>query len=310
MTNEQLAVRIRAGENVAENMLQLWEQNQGLIGKLARRYAGYEEIEDLKQQGYLGLCDAVRGFRPEEGTAFSTYATFWIQQSMQRYIENCSGVVRIPVGARGKILQMRRFCAMFEKETGRKPSDREICIYLQCSKERLEQLRKAALAGQIKSLEAPVQGVDNEEITLGDTVADASDLEVEVMEKVDWELLKEIIWPMVYELPENCSDVIRMRYQEGLTLKEAGERIGAGIEAARQWEAKGLRELRKPSRAKKLRPFLEETREAAAYRTGGLRLFNRTGMSSTERAALRGLDDGRQCLPFVNHEGNRPTTEE
>ena len=301
MTNEQLVANIQAGIDVAENMLQLWEQNQGMIGKIACKYMGYEDIEDLKQQGYLGLCEAVRGYRQEDGALFATYASFWIRQSIYRYIEECSSVVRIPSGTRGKILQMRRFCAIFEREVGRKPTDREICLHLGCNGERLKQLRKAAIAKDTKSLDAPVQGVDDEEITLGDTVADTSDLEVEVMEKVDRGLIEGIIWPMVDELPGNCAEVVRMRYREGLTLKETGERIGGSIESARRWENNGLRELRKPSRAKRLRPFLEETRETAAYRTGGLGLFNRTWESSTERAAMRGLEDGRQWLPFANH---------
>lgn len=100
MTNEQLVANVQAGVDVAENMLQLWQQNQGIIGKIACRYSSYEDIEDLKQQGYIGLCDAVRGYRPEEGVKFITYATFWIRQSIQRYVEECSVVVRIPSGMR------------------------------------------------------------------------------------------------------------------------------------------------------------------------------------------------------------------
>lgn len=67
MTNEELVARIRAGVDETENMLKLWQQNRGLIHTIARKYAAYEDIEDLEQQGYIGLCDAVQGYRPEEG---------------------------------------------------------------------------------------------------------------------------------------------------------------------------------------------------------------------------------------------------
>lgn len=67
MTNEQLVIRIRAGIDVAENMLKLWQQNQGFIVAIAKRFQGYEDMEDLRQQGYIGLCQAVDGYNPDEG---------------------------------------------------------------------------------------------------------------------------------------------------------------------------------------------------------------------------------------------------
>lgn len=103
MTNEQLVIRIRAGIDVAENMLKLWQQNQGFIVAIAKRFQGYEDMEDLKQQGYIGLCQAVDGYNPDEGVPFINYAGFWIRQSMQRYIEDCGSVVRIPVDLRSMI---------------------------------------------------------------------------------------------------------------------------------------------------------------------------------------------------------------
>lgn len=78
MSNKQLVLRIKAGENVADNMLQLWQQNQGFIRSIAKKYAAYEEIEDLIQQGYFGMCNAVNGYDPENGVSFLHYASFWI----------------------------------------------------------------------------------------------------------------------------------------------------------------------------------------------------------------------------------------
>ena len=79
MTNEQLVIRIKAGIDVANNMLQLWQQNQGYITSIAKRFQGYEDKEDLMQQGYIGLCNAVDGYNPDEGVLFLTYAGFWIR---------------------------------------------------------------------------------------------------------------------------------------------------------------------------------------------------------------------------------------
>ena len=79
MSNEQLVASIRADENVAENMLQLWKQNKAFIGMLATKYMAYAEIENLKQEGYIGLCEAVSHYDLKQEIAFITYAGFWIK---------------------------------------------------------------------------------------------------------------------------------------------------------------------------------------------------------------------------------------
>lgn len=75
----------------------LYEQNRGLLYAVARRYLAMESIEDLMQQAYLGLYEAVQHFKPEEGAKFSTYAIYWIRQSIRRYLDHCGRVLRIPV---------------------------------------------------------------------------------------------------------------------------------------------------------------------------------------------------------------------
>lgn len=75
-TNEALVLKIKSGINVADNMLRLWQQNRGFIKKMANRYKGYEDVEDLEQQGYIGLDNAVGGYRPDENVSFITYAAF------------------------------------------------------------------------------------------------------------------------------------------------------------------------------------------------------------------------------------------
>ena len=94
MTNEQLAARIKAGEDEAGNMLKLWQQTEGFIAKLAMKYQGRAEFEDLKQEGYIGLCEAVRQYAPDRGVPFLNYAAFWIRQAMRRYADNCCGAIR------------------------------------------------------------------------------------------------------------------------------------------------------------------------------------------------------------------------
>ena len=285
MTNEQLVARIQSGIDEAENMLQLWQQNKGLIHSIARKYAAYEDIEDLEQQGYLGLCDAVQGYRPEEGAAFSTYALIWIRQSIQRYIDDCSTSVRIPVHRRQEIVKYRRVCSSFEKSYGRKPTDWEVGRLLGVSRETVDRIKEAAEMGSTASLDTPI-GEDGED-TISDLQPGAADVEGSVLDAVQKEQLKAVIWPLVDTLPGNQPAVIRMRYQEGLTLRECGERLGLALQGIRTHENNALRSMRHGSRAKQLRPFLDDYIYSRSVQGNGTGTFNRTWTSSTERVALK-----------------------
>lgn len=108
MTNEQLVLRIRSGEDVAENMAALYDQNRGMLAKLAIKYQSYTEFDDLMQEGYIGLCHAVDAWKVDKGVPFLSYAVFWIKQSMYRYIENNGSSIRIPVHQRGRIRKYKQ----------------------------------------------------------------------------------------------------------------------------------------------------------------------------------------------------------
>ena len=120
MTNEQLVARIRAGENEAENMLVLWQQNKGFIHKMAIKYTAFAELEDLKQECHIGLCHAVEHFNADQDASFIHYAAFWMKQVMLRYIDNCCSSVRIPVHARGEIHQYKKIYGEYRKWYGKK----------------------------------------------------------------------------------------------------------------------------------------------------------------------------------------------
>ena len=121
MSNEELVSRIKSGIDPAGNMLQLWEQNRGLIGSIAVKYKGYEDLEDLKQQGYIGLCNAVNNYQSGEGVPFAGYAALWIRQSMTRYIVNSGNPVRIPVHEFNRQQRYKRFLREYEVRTGKPP---------------------------------------------------------------------------------------------------------------------------------------------------------------------------------------------
>ena len=288
VTNEQLVARIQAGIDVPDNMLRLWQQNQGYIGLVAKNYQAFEDIEDLKQEGYIGLCRAVDEYKPQEGVAFMTYAGYWIRQQMQRYVENCSSVVRVPVHARAKLRKQEKLASEWQKEFGNRPEVRQ---YTWDTQSNTIELARSASKGRIRSLDAIVG--EDEDCTVGDLLPGSADVEGDVLDRVEQEELRAVLWGTVDTLPEKQAETIRMRYQQSRTLKQIGEELGCSVEMARTHERKALRELRKPSRAKKLKPFFPEADRHRIYSRAisgtGLTSFERSWTSATERAAMKEL---------------------
>ena len=290
MSNEQLALRIKAGEDVADNMLKLWQQNQGMIEELAGKYCYMAEKEDLKQETYFAICKAVDSYDPDKGSSFLTWAIFWIRQQMQRYCQNNS-TVRVPVHLGEKVQRYKKLQNSFYLHAGRLPDTRECCRYLNCSESELEKIKQSERASCIGSIDAPAAGSEDGSITVGDSIADPADHYEDMLDDIEDRQLKKILWGMVDDLPDCQGDVIRARYQENLTLKQTAERTGTTIDAARRWQQKALRELRKP-RANRLRPFYETSYiYNNALHGNGTAEFNRTWTSSTERTALNMLNE-------------------
>lgn len=287
MTNEQLVIRICAGIEEADNTLQLWQQNRGYINKIVNHYKAYAEEEDLQQEAYLGLCEAIQHYNPEEEVPFMTYAGYWIRQQIGRYIKS-NGTVRLPEHIQARVKEYKQMVLTWKVTIGRKPTDREICHYLRISWEMLENIRKTAQIARIGSLDVPV-GEDGE-CSMYDLLPSTTNEEEQVLEKIQQEELKEVLWSLVDSLPGEQPKIIRLRYQNGMTLRAIAEDKGVTLEAIRQQERKGLGELRKPSKSRMLRPFLydEDRVYNSALHGNGATAFHRTWTSSTERVALYG----------------------
>lgn len=287
MTNEELVIRIKAGIDVADNMLQLWQQVKDFVCSIAKRYAGYEAMDDLMQEGYLSLYDAIDGYDPTAGFLFLTYAKKRIQMRLTRYVYR-NKAIRIPEQKRMEIRKYQKVAQGIRTQYGREPSEREICYMLQIDPEYLQELLMLQELSTMSSLDVPVSdGEGGKERSLSETVPSEENVEGDILDRMEQEELRETLWRMVNELPEQQGEVIRMRYKDGMTLKEIGAIIGSD---ARKVESKGLRELRLPHNANKLRPFLPEAVESRAYHGNSAEVFKRTWTSSTERAAMRLCD--------------------
>lgn len=293
MTNEQLVARIKAGENVGENMAQLYGQVRRFIHSIAWKYRESGEMEDLEQEGYLALYPAIDGYDPGQGAKFLTYAEYYIRQRMTRYLQQNGSALRIPVGQDERIRKYKRFCNSFQLEHGRKPSDRETAALMGFTLEQVRSIQETACMAALASLNSPVAGLDGgEDATLGDLVPSGDDLEGDALDRLDHDRLCSILWECVDSLEGQQPNILRQRYQGGLSLSEIGHKYGTTPEAVRQIHAKALRELRKPRHCDRLRPFLpgaDRIYNMALHGTGAEQ-FNRTWTSSTERVALKVMD--------------------
>lgn len=289
MTNEQLVARIKAGEDEAGNMLKLWQQTEGFIAKLAMKYRGCAELEDLKQEGYIGLCEAVRQYDPDKGVPFVNYAAFWIRQTMKRYIDNCCGAIRLSVHAKEWTGKYNRAVREYRKEYGEFPPEAVLCALLGVSQKKLQAIQESARMERISSLSEPIAGED-EELTLYDTLASGEDMEEDAIRKLDAEDMGRELWIAVGELPGNLPRAVTLRYRHGMTLKEVGQSLGVGRGRARQIEAKAIRTLGQRSRGKKYRAYYEQYLAAGPVRHIGVQSFHRTHMSAVEWEILKILE--------------------
>ena len=161
------------------------------------------------------------------------------------------------------------------------------------TREQIEEIRGNACISRLGSLDSPVKGLDGgEDTTVGDTVASAEDMEGDTLERMHQEQLKAEIWDCVNSLPGEQPAVLKMRFQESMTMEAIGQEYDTSGEAVRQIQVKALRELRKPRYSKRLRPFLPDADRiySMALVGNGAGKFNRTWTSSTERVALDVID--------------------
>ena len=280
VSNEELVGRIKAGENVQKNLEALYLQNEGMIGKLASHFCGYAEIDDLKQEAFFGLLEAVNRWDESKGTQFATYAYEWIKQSMQRYISSFCGTIRIPEWRRNLIIRYKKAVDDYYAKFHREPTSEETAHCLGISPEQIEQIKIDACVISPRSTSESI----GDDLTLGDTIQSPTNEVDEIIDEMDSASLSHLLWGIVDDLEKGEASVIRGRYKDGLTIKSCGESLGIASETVRKLEQSAIRKMQKPQIRHKLEPFVEEW-VSIAYK-GGLESFAITWTSSTERAVI------------------------
>lgn len=246
---KELSIRALQGDAAAIN--ELVECNLKLVVPIAKRYYGCGlPLLDLIQEGNIGLIKAAEKYDGAKGWRFSTYATYWIRQTISRALSDQSRTIRIPANMVELLSKIKQATAALTQVYNRTPSDEEIAKYLNVELEKVQTIMDMAQA--TTSLDIAVD--DDGETCIGDLIADTKN------ENPYHNLVKEanhdIVEAVLSTIPEREAEILRMRFgintDKPMTLDEVGKHYGVTRERIRQVENKAIRKLRNPARARML----------------------------------------------------------
>lgn len=296
MTNEELVEQIQAGVDVQKNMGLLYEQNIKFITLEIMKYCpdykssqkGFyyqsttvNEIEDIQQEVYFALCDAVKDFDCKMEYKFITYAKYKIDNVIRRFKKSHANTKRLPENMVIRISEYKKYYKQCIIETHERPTEQMVMKHMQLSQVQYDRMMKAIIESECISTS---QAIGEEGLTIEDVVADSIDLESTVLDEVFQEQVGQELWDEVKKLDGKQSTVILEKYQEGKTVEAIASDIDVSGTRARQIEQKALKALKQKRNIIRL---AKEFGYGGAYHNNS---FRHTGTSSTEFVAMKHIE--------------------
>lgn len=288
-TNEELVQAIQdlqdSGKDARELLGELYEQNQKFIIKLARNYSGTVEIDDLMQEGFLALVDAVTRYDTKTGCTFLNYFAYWLKAHFGKLYAGTKP--HLSTGLFADIRKYKRIATAYYMEHGTDIPEQVASLYFTEGVETIRQIQKYINADKVGSLDAPVPNDDSENLTPLDALPDTcTDVEGQILKEV-WESELQEVWEIVGNiLPADESEILRQYYKEELPRHIIATNMHTTESHCRTMQDRALRTLKK--NGSQLRPYWDEI--STAYNMGlhgtGIGAWKERG-SATERTAIK-----------------------
>ncbi len=279
LENEELVCLIQQGKNVTENYGLLYQQNEGLIRKICQPLSEFCELEDLMQEGFFGIVDAVEHFDSSLGNKFMTYASYRIRKHCIRYVQDKSRTRRIPVHLQEAINKYKKYFAEHNGQVDEETIKKELNL----TQDQYNTIIEAMVNDDCISLDSVIPSSDDN-LTVADTVASEEDLEEDVLKRV----LAEDLWKVIEGLEGRPKEVILKRYKEEQEQTKVAEDLGLSSQRISQIERTTLKEL---SRKKQIRDIAKEFDFGSMAFRGGLQSFKEHGNTSViERMVIRKME--------------------
>lgn len=272
MTNEEIVEQIQNGINVLDNLELLYKQNIGFITKIVKPYSAYAEVDDLMQEAYLGMHKAVEGFDSSKGHTFITYCAYHIKRTCVRYIDNYSRTNRIPVWMLQKISDYKKLLAEHQGNV----SEEIIMNEMNMSKKQFDFMIKIMHQESVLSIDKPIQTKEDDNLTIGDCIADTSDIEQNAIESD----CKSRIWEIINDvLNDRQKDIITSYYLNQQDFKTIAKTMGVTYQRITQIKDKALSILKE----------VKELQDLAEF-WGYDSMMTYSGKNPTEKIAMKHIE--------------------